>query len=397
MMSDIKYNKYVMKVLATDMYKDFPVAYKKNGEPYVVAVNAVERDKRIAWIDALKKKQNASHMNHADFLRKNIDVKITVCKKCGQEHSIYYEYPNANLLKRIKTLKENISIIDQYDEHHSAINSVFKISSKSELTSMTRSRSSMLSPGAMSNFPDRLTGFHDFNLCCRRTADKGRHKENMNKYNKDRRSFEFLSDGNIRAANQFMKHEIFKGISADHIGPISLGFVHDPANIAPLSRPENSSKNNRITKSDINQLIEISKTHKVVSDYAEHIWQDYLKKPYPLGKLRVNMLNNTFRYMNLMSLLKELNLKEFTEVIKKKLWSFDYDFIIDSNGVVLNKVKRRKTASSIKEVERAIRIFSDANTYSNNRRKRPGKLTTQEKERLSKAPTYDELLKILRD
>ena len=48
----------------------------------------------------------------------------------------------------------------------------------------------ILSPGAMSNPPDRFDGFHCDNLCCRGTADKGRHKKNLQTYVTDRRVFE---------------------------------------------------------------------------------------------------------------------------------------------------------------------------------------------------------------
>ena len=82
-----------------------------------------------------------------------------------------------------------------------------------------------LGPGAMSNFPDRFDGFHSYNRCCRKREDTGRWDSNMSSYSKDRRAYEFWSDGNIHAANQFMHSYFFKGTSADHIGPISLGFI----------------------------------------------------------------------------------------------------------------------------------------------------------------------------
>src|SRR5690606_11799863 len=36
-----------------------------------------------------------------------------------------------------------------------------------------------LSPGAMSNAPDRLDGFHTYNLCCRQSQDTGRIAANL--------------------------------------------------------------------------------------------------------------------------------------------------------------------------------------------------------------------------
>lgn len=113
-----------------------------------------------------------------------------------------------------------------------------------------------LGPGAMSNFPDRYDGFHTYNRCCRATQDKGRSKENLKSYTKDRRAYEYWSDGNIHAANQFMGSSFFDGISADHIGPISLGFVHDPRYLQPMSSGDNSSKRDRLQVVDIERIIE---------------------------------------------------------------------------------------------------------------------------------------------
>src|SRR3989344_1701512 len=47
-----------------------------------------------------------------------------------------------------------------------------------------------LSAGAMSNAPDRLDGYHTYNLCCRSKQDTGRHKSNLARYGEDRRAYE---------------------------------------------------------------------------------------------------------------------------------------------------------------------------------------------------------------
>jgi len=43
-------------------------------------------------------------------------------------------------------------------------------------------------------------------------------------------------------------------ITADHVGPISLGFAHTPY-FVPLCSPCNSSKNNRMSLADVKRLI----------------------------------------------------------------------------------------------------------------------------------------------
>ena len=61
-------------------------------------------------------------------------------------------------------------------------------------------------------------------------------------------------------------------MSADHIGPISLGFCHN-RNFAPMCSSCNSSKNNRFTKSDVDKLIRIEESgEQVISWHSKAIW-----------------------------------------------------------------------------------------------------------------------------
>jgi hypothetical protein len=65
-------------------------------------------------------------------------------------------------------------------------------------------------------------------------------------------------------------------MSADHIGPISLGFCHS-THFAPMCSSCNSSKNNRFTLSDVQKLIELeNQGEDVVSWHSKYIW-DLLK------------------------------------------------------------------------------------------------------------------------
>jgi Alw26I/Eco31I/Esp3I family type II restriction endonuclease len=142
----------------------------------------------------------------------------------------------------------------------------------------------MLSPGAMSNAPDRFDGFHHFNRCCRGTADSGRHKENLRRYTTDRRVFEHWNGGDWVAADRMMgivrskfsdapRADDQKGrTTADHIGPVSLGFVHRPE-YRLLSSSANSAKNNRMTLSDVRYLRQIEDDGiQVASWYAQPLW-----------------------------------------------------------------------------------------------------------------------------
>jgi len=132
-----------------------------------------------------------------------------------------------------------------------------------------------LSPGAMSNAPDRLDGFHSYNLCCRSEHDTGRHKSNLARYGEDRRAYENWAEGDWKAASWLMKEFQKHGVSPDHLGPISLGFRHIPK-FRPLSRAANSARNNRMTLNDVKFLIEDEKKEDIVSKHSKYIW-DLLK------------------------------------------------------------------------------------------------------------------------
>jgi Alw26I/Eco31I/Esp3I family type II restriction endonuclease len=128
----------------------------------------------------------------------------------------------------------------------------------------------------MSNAPDRFDGYHTYNLCCRSVQDTGRHKSNLNRYGEDRRVYENWSDGDWKAASWLMKIFNRHGLSPDHIGPLSLGFAHRPK-FNPLTRAQNSAKNNRMSFSDIKLLLDDEKKGEiVVSGHSKYIW-DKLK------------------------------------------------------------------------------------------------------------------------
>jgi len=158
------------------------------------------------------------------------------------------------------------------------------------------------SPGAMSNPPDRLDGFHSYAVCCRSTEDTGRHRENMKMYNADRRAYEQWVDGNWAAANKLM-NSVGEGVcpgcgdetslTADHIGPISIGFKHMPL-FQPLCRSCNSGRNRYWSPEDIQTLIEIEENGQVVaSRHIKHLW-DACKHDVSTGK-QARILSNQLR------------------------------------------------------------------------------------------------------
>lgn len=138
-----------------------------------------------------------------------------------------------------------------------------------------------LSPGFMSDAPDRLDGFHSYNICCRSKHDRGRDSDNMRSYGVDRRAFEQWVEGNWAAADALM-HRASEGVclhcgkyemlTADHIGPISLGFMHRPRFLA-VCHGCNSAKNNRMSLNDVKLLL--SDEHSgdpVITQHASVLW-----------------------------------------------------------------------------------------------------------------------------
>lgn len=252
----------------------------------------------------------------------------------------------------------------------------------------------MLSPGAMSNPPDRLDGFHTFNRCCRSTADKGRSKENLASYSTDRRAFENWSDGNWITANKLMgfinsnpdmkKEQCANAesgghhprpCSADHIGPISLGFCHRPE-FQLLCKPCNSAKNNRMYYSDVCHLIEIEKSGETVATwYANSIWHKC--KELVTDKesaLRLSRIMRDNRNVAMMLLAEFMLRKEYLflfSLLNLQYADYDYEIIPDTTRIVnqIVTVEFSRKASTLRYVNiqktRKIRVaYSSLSEYA---------------------------------
>lgn len=232
------------------------------------------------------------------------------CQTCGRVLSIRYVYPSARTLKKLNSALgetekfeyENFltifEIVPQFitvvgSKAYETLEALFP-----ELVGKTRSVESFLkvfaevivpseprgklSPGAMSNAPDRLDGFHSYNLCCRHKQDRGRATENLRTYSVDRRAFEHWSEGDWNTASFLMTQTQVGAcpicgrvgqLTADHIGPISLGFAHTP-NFKVMCRRCNSTKGNRLTLQDVRFLLEAEKEGlSVISWQAKELWE----------------------------------------------------------------------------------------------------------------------------
>ena len=235
------------------------------------------------------------------------------CKRCGRTMRIAYFYPNGHLQRRLARefgldfefdpLESIIDLVERVvDQYGRARVAAFRfllttgiLVPPDDLNEVDAwiswledeyipQEPSLLSPGAMSNAPDRFDGFHSFTLCCRKKADTGRIDANMRTYTTDRRVFEYWSDGDWIAADRMMglisarfRNEATADgkegpPSADHIGPLSLGFAHRPY-FRLLSKRANSAKNNRMTMADVADLVDAElRGEEVASWYAKPLW-----------------------------------------------------------------------------------------------------------------------------
>ena len=316
-------------------------------------------------------------------------TKLHPCKVCGRIMDIRYCYLSANFMKRVKKLPfydEQVdmdeithitdfiaSFTDTYgDKAYDALPELLKCSQVKSIPTLPHDLSSwtdwinseyipkepsMLGPGAMSNAPDRLDGFHTYDRCCRPTTDKGRSKENLASYSTDRRAFENWSDGNWIQANKLMGYinsnsELKKQqcanhstgsfhprpCSADHIGPISLGFSHRPE-FQLLCKPCNSAKNNRMYYSDVQHLISVEEGGSTVTTwYAAPIWQRCKQKVYDKeSALKLSRIMRDNRNIAMMLLADFVKHDEFLFLLTLLNLNYaDYDYEIDPATLNVN-------------------------------------------------------------
>lgn len=398
--------KYMESIINHPNYQGLCITKKKDGSWSWFGTKKTETGKkRIAWCENKARELGIKVEPgvYANVMLAIHPTKMKVCQTCGRLMSLYYHYPNANFLKSIqKEFGVEYTDIDHINDIWADLihrgfseqviidfvvskanlsidkNSATKESVIDALEKVCRLEGkALLGPGAMSNFPDRFDGFHTYNRCCRATQDKGRSKENLKSYTKDRRAYEYWSDGNIHAANMFMGSDYFKGISADHVGPISLGFVHDSHYLQPMLGSDNSSKRDRLQYDDIVKIIEIEARTGVypMSWYSKIIWEhikasfkehpDYISIIYR-DALKQNMSNFMFvlGYILDKSGEKGENILE-TAFLKQHYSDFDYSYQFNERGDIVNRSPRHYTERNENESVRYKRIaFESIHDYN---------------------------------
>lgn len=423
--------KYMEFIINHPNYKGLPIKKREDGSYSWIAMAKTEIGKeRIKWATKKAKKLGIP-LDSEGLLAKVMfaihPTKKKVCQVCGKEMFLFYIYPSKNLIKAIyknfdykytqvmtlneivddllnKGIKENelktFLLTKVKNSSKLSLSSTFKeIIYQLEFESREEGKKT-LSPGAMSNFPDRFDGFHTYNLCCRKNEDKGRSDENMMTYSKDRRAYQYLNDGNLRAADKFMTSNFFKGVSADHIGPISLGFVHDPRYLRPLSTSENSAKRDRLTTKDIETIISIYDKTNVypMSWYSYIIWKfiskNYQNSNFTMENFTDVLKQNIVDFMYILKTIKNVGKSGeyfiYKFLIKPKIHCYNYDYEFDENGEITKQTKRNITDAAKGEIERFVRIsFESIDNFDKkeNRNKKPN-LSKETKELLENLCNY---------
>lgn len=404
-----EFKKYMQMIIQCGNYDGMPYRKGKDGTVrWVATANSKIGKKRQRWIDKKAKELGITGPSkNAKVAFAIHPTKERVCQICGKKMSLRYIYPNKNFIKYLEK-KYNYEF-NRYDSIFDVIKYLRKLNiddkdislmliERAKLSNKMKdkpineiistiekkcrnSNLKMFGPGAMSDWPDRFDGYHSYNRCCRKKEDRGRSDANLKSYTKDRRAYEYWSDGNIVAANKFMGSKYFSGVSADHIGPISLGFIHDPHFLQRMSGSANSSKRDRLRLDDFNLLKDKEKEYRItpISWFASEIWEkmkDSVHDDDELKEYRIILKQNMNAFMECLWVIsnKTVNKKgkrfltKFLLEPKESYFRYNYRFnTIDGS---YDKTPKKASKQLAKEYKRYVRIsFQSVEDYhdKNNR------------------------------
>jgi len=343
------------------------------------------------------------------------------CKRCGRVLELRFVYPSEILLKRLRKLDylDSTFSVDPFDPITKLISHLHDMYSDrifADLPALLATSNSAvpalqanldtwlnwieteyvpreprtLSPGAMANPPDRFDGFHSFNECCRGVADTGRHVSNLRAYITDRRVFEYWVEGDWIAADR-LYGELRKRASnetclnlisetdditlhagschVDHIGPISLGFMHRPE-FQFLCGSCNSAKNNRMLLSDVLYLLKVEqKGEQVVSWYARRVWDarklDVTNRE-TAERLSKLMRDNRHTFMSIMRRIADAGHVTFlASLINLEAADYNVRFVnlrIEGHRSIFDQMRstRRSTRYATEQKVRHVRVALEA-------------------------------------
>ena len=293
-----EFKQYMEMIVNHPNYNGYPYRRKEDGSIVWVATRKSPLGKRR--VDWLNEKRISLGIPREQGWISSVayaihPTKSKPCQVCGTVLSLEYIYLNKSLIKKLEKFSKfqgkftNLTTIYELLNYLGETGTgnpnefIFKLfnikaldigSSDKTIEKLLHygKEKKYLGPGAMSNAPDRMDGYHSYNRCCRAKEDTGRHSSNLRRYGDDRRAYENWAEGNWKAANRLMKEFNKHGVSADHIGPISLGFYHRPR-FQPMSVAEQATKNNRMSLSDVQILLEDELNGQdVISWHSKPLW-----------------------------------------------------------------------------------------------------------------------------
>jgi Alw26I/Eco31I/Esp3I family type II restriction endonuclease len=387
-----KFLEYTYDIARHENYEGMPDAYKDDGFVRWVVTGKSETGKRRKEWWAQKRDElgvrkegqwpsRTSRVNHPTGKKP--------CQICGRVLRVDYVYPTKNTIKRLNNefqrdtdfafvdlleISEILTILFKEFEETDALEGIARVfripsdidRSRSEcLEFILANPTARLSPGVMSNCPDRFDGFHTYNLCCRAREDTGRHADNLARYGEDRRVYEYWSDGNWKASAWLMQRINGVGqsgvcsicgkrgrVTADHLGPISLGFsLGDEPILRPACRSCNSGRNNRMNLSDLEEIREYEKTGiEVTSWHTRHIWSSLRNLPRTdEDAKRVGRLMRTNLHYVLMMLAKIADSGHKDFLVQRFLhpenanYSYDFENFDPITGTYSRMIRRPGT------------------------------------------------------
>ena len=352
----IKYQEFIA---THPNYEEMPVKRKNDGTiKWVATIKSEDGKERIKFWEKKRKELgiDARHVMDPGFRQKvafaNHPTKIHICLFSGSELYIDYRYPSPNridLLNKVYDQDLKYYNLDVYEVANllydvdsckkfceifkitKGFNSIDELLKILEVDYVIPEYSPFVSPGVMSNSPDRFDGYHSYNNDVRAITDTGRYKDNLKRYIQDRRVYEMWSGGNWKMADRLYATFVKNGVSPDHIGPISLGFTHRPK-FQPMTANENSAKGNRMTFEDVQLLIaDEKKGDEVITWHSKYIWDKLkgkVKDDTDALKLSGLMRKNLHHILIVFSILNENKHREFLEQFLNPDYSYyDYEFL----------------------------------------------------------------------
>ncbi|GDX24863.1 hypothetical protein LBMAG10_15280 [Actinomycetes bacterium] len=415
------FSEYQKFIVSHKNYESLPSKINNLGE---ITWVRVKDGPRTQWWDELRVVLN--HKDRASVARAIHPTELggyKPCQVCGRKMSILAVYPDLRATKKIAEAFPELEIghfefeisevASKVEGSYGAaglkkLANIFSYSGKStEAASLALGifkNGKSLSPGVMSNAPDRLDGFHTYNACCRSVQDTGRHASNLSRYSTDRRAYENWADGNWRGADRLMgKYQSsaelvacpscgsVSKMSTDHIGPISLGFMHR-MDFRPMCIDCNSKKNNRMSLEDIDILIAAEKAGgEVISWHSKALWNK-LK-----GKIRTDqqaleaskLLRKNMHYvMCILATLQDTGFEDFLKTyLHPEYAAFDYNFTeFDiTTGLFVAEQYPVDSLNTQKQAKRYVRIsFESLREYSEKDNRRSARWVDKEADAMLK-------------